>query len=39
MTAGQARFPIAPSHWAFKRYGKIGGMGERSAAKYGADGR
>jgi hypothetical protein len=24
MTAGQARFPIAPSHWAFKRYGKSG---------------
>jgi len=24
MTAGQARFPIAPSHWAFKRYGKTG---------------
>jgi hypothetical protein len=22
MTAGQARFPIAPSHWAFKRHGK-----------------
>src|ERR1700721_4330559 len=22
MTAGQARFPIAPSHWAFKQYGK-----------------
>ena len=24
MTAGQARFPIAPSHWAFRRYGKSG---------------
>jgi len=24
MTAGQARFPIAPSHWAFKRYGQSG---------------
>jgi hypothetical protein len=24
MTAGQARFPIAPSHWAFQRYGKSG---------------
>jgi hypothetical protein len=24
MTAGQARFPIAPSHWAFKRYGETG---------------
>ena len=24
MTAGQARFPIAPSHWAFKRHGKTG---------------
>ena len=24
MTAGQARFPIAPSHWEFKRYGKSG---------------
>jgi hypothetical protein len=24
MTAGQARFPVAPSHWAFKRYGKTG---------------
>ncbi len=24
MTAGQARFPIAPSHWGFKRYGKTG---------------
>jgi hypothetical protein len=24
MTAGQAHFPIAPSHWAFKRYGKSG---------------
>ena len=24
MTAGQAHFPIAPSHWAFKRYGKTG---------------
>jgi Protein of unknown function (DUF1501) len=24
MTAGQARFPIAPSHWAFQRYGKTG---------------
>ena len=24
MTTGQARFPIAPSHWAFKRYGKSG---------------
>ncbi len=24
MTAGQAHFPIAPSHWGFKRYGKTG---------------
>ena len=24
MTAGQARFPIAPSHWGFKRYGQTG---------------
>ena len=24
MTAGQARFPVAPSHWAFKQYGKTG---------------
>jgi hypothetical protein len=24
MTAGQARFPIAPSHWQFKRYGRSG---------------
>src|ERR1700738_1829728 len=24
MTAGQAHFPIAPSHWQFKRYGKSG---------------
>jgi hypothetical protein len=24
MTAGQARFPVAPSHWAFKRYGETG---------------
>ena len=24
MTTGQARFPIAPSHWEFKRYGKSG---------------
>jgi hypothetical protein len=24
MTAGQARFPIAPSHWAFKRFGETG---------------
>jgi hypothetical protein len=24
MTTGQARFPIAPSHWAFKRYGQSG---------------
>jgi hypothetical protein len=24
MTSGQSRFPIAPSHWAFKRYGKSG---------------
>jgi Protein of unknown function (DUF1501) len=24
MTAGQARFPIAPSHWAFQRYGQTG---------------
>ena len=24
MTAGQARFPIAPSHWEFKRYGNTG---------------
>src|ERR1700744_315144 len=24
MTAGQARFPIAPSHWAFQQYGQTG---------------
>ncbi|MFP5207202.1 MAG: DUF1501 domain-containing protein [Acidobacteriota bacterium] len=24
MTAGQARFPIAPAHWAFKRAGRSG---------------
>ncbi len=24
MTTGQARFPIAPSHWGFKRYGQSG---------------
>ena len=24
MTAGQARFPIAPSHWPFKQYGQTG---------------
>ena len=24
MTAGQARFPIAPSHWSFKRSGETG---------------
>lgn len=24
MTTGQARFPVAPSHWAFKRYGESG---------------
>jgi hypothetical protein len=24
MTAGQARFPIAPSHWAFKQHGQSG---------------
>jgi Protein of unknown function (DUF1501) len=24
MTSGQARFPIAPSHWAFRRYGETG---------------
>src|SRR6266700_2118949 len=24
MTAGQAHFPVAPSHWAFKRYGQSG---------------
>jgi hypothetical protein len=24
MTTGQARFPIAPSHWSFKRYGESG---------------
>jgi hypothetical protein len=24
MTTGQARFPVAPSHWAFKRYGQTG---------------
>src|ERR1700691_4638002 len=24
MTAGQARFPVAPSLWAFKRYGETG---------------
>jgi Protein of unknown function (DUF1501) len=24
MTAGQSRFPIAPSHWGFKQYGQTG---------------
>jgi hypothetical protein len=24
MTAGQARFPVAPSHWSFKQYGQTG---------------
>jgi hypothetical protein len=24
MTTGQARFPVAPSHWSFKRYGETG---------------
>ena len=24
MTANQARFPVAPSHWSFKRYGETG---------------
>ena len=24
MTSGQSRFPIAPSHWAFKQYGQCG---------------
>jgi len=24
MTTGQARFPVAPSHWSFKRYGESG---------------
>jgi hypothetical protein len=24
MTAGQSRFPIAPSHWAFKQHGQTG---------------
>jgi hypothetical protein len=24
MTTGQARFPVAPSHWGFKRYGQSG---------------
>jgi Protein of unknown function (DUF1501) len=24
MTSGQAHFPVAPSHWAFKRYGESG---------------
>ncbi|KAA6462028.1 DUF1501 domain-containing protein [Acidobacteria bacterium AB60] len=24
MTAGQSRFPIAPSHWGFKQYGETG---------------
>src|SRR5262249_57023470 len=24
MTSGQARFPIAPSHWEFSRQGKTG---------------
>jgi len=24
MTAGQARFPIAPAHWPFKQYGQTG---------------
>ena len=38
MTAGQARFPIAPSHWAFKRYGRRH-VGQRFAALHGADRR
>src|SRR5215471_12040165 len=24
MTAGQSRFPVAPSHWPFKQYGRTG---------------
>src|SRR5580704_294587 len=24
MTTGQARFPVAPSHWTFRRYGETG---------------
>ena len=36
MTAGQARFPIAPSHWSFKRYGEDRHVGKRPAALYGA---
>ncbi len=36
MTAGQARFPIAPSHWAFQAIRQIGHLGQRSAAVYGA---
>lgn len=24
MTAGQSRFPVAPSHWGFKQYGQTG---------------
>ena len=37
MTAGQARFPIAPSHWKFMQQGKSG-VGERAAALDREDG-
>ncbi len=39
MTAGQAHFPIAPSHWAFKRYGKSGTWVSDLLPVYGADRR
>ena len=39
MTAGQARFPIAPSHWAFQALRPDRDLGERSAAVHGAHGR
>ena len=39
MTAGQARFPIAPSHWAFKRYGQTGTWVSDLLPYTGRDGR
>ena len=39
MTAGQARFPIAPSHWAFQALWPDRNLGERSAAVYRPHGR
>jgi hypothetical protein len=39
MTAGQARFPVAPSHWAFKRYGETGTWVSELLPYTGAHGR